>query len=306
MIKKLMAVFISAAFVLAGCSGNSQKEESKEEVKAFEGKYVVNADYVKNNLENKDVIFVDARGADALKTGTLKKAVLLSWPEIANVANKKPGEEGWGHILSAEELSKKLSEVGLDKNKEIVLFSNGNAGWGEDGRILWELKAAGYTNLKMVDGGIDAIKASGVELSKEVDKTNPVEVKIESIDYKNTINTEQLTKDKDKYKIIDTREKDEYDGATKYNEAKGGHIPGAINIPYSSLYNENGLLKSNEEIEKIFKDAGIEKTDSIVTYCTGGIRSAFMQLMMEMSGYENVKNYEGSYYNWATVNPVEK
>jgi thiosulfate/3-mercaptopyruvate sulfurtransferase len=52
-------------------------------------------------------------------------------------------------------------------------------------------------------------------------------------------------------------------------------------------------------------DAGLEPDDEIVTYCTGGIRSAFMQLMMEMEGYQKVKNYEGSYYNWAAVNEVE-
>lgn len=290
-------------------SKKEQTTENKTEKKQeehFKGNYITDADFVKKNLKNDKVIFVDARGEKAAKTGTLEGAVVMAWTDIADLKDKKPGQEGWGHILSPEELSKKLSELGLDKNKEIVLFSTSNAGWGEDGRILWELKAAGYSKLKMVDGGFNALKNAGINLNSEISKANKADVKIDKIDYKNCINTKELTKDKSQYKIIDTREKDEYDGATKYGEAKGGHIPGAINIPYTSLYNKDGLLKTNIEIEKMLKEKGFEKADKIVTYCTGGIRSAFMQLIMEMCGYNNVKNYEGSYYNWAAVNEVEK
>lgn len=283
-----------------------QSKDQKTSEQAFVGKEIVNAQYVKEHLNDPNIIFVDARGEKNAKSGTLKNAVVMSWQQIANTENIKPGQENWGHILSPEVLSQKLGALGLDKNKEIVLFSTAGKGWGEDGRIMWELQAAGYQNLKMVDGGIQAIKAAGVELTDEISKPTPVEVKIDKIDYKNTINTAELTKDKSQYKIVDSREKDEYAGATKYGEAKGGHIPGAINIPYTSLYNEKGLLKSNAEIEKMFKDAGLNKDDKIVTYCTGGIRSAYMQLIMDMVGYHNVKNYEGSYYNWAAVNEVEK
>lgn len=292
----------------------AQTEEQKTEEKAieeksletFEGKYLVNADYVKENLDNPNVIFVDARGEDAAKEGKVPNAVVMTWQDLANVKDKNPGDEGWGHVLSVEELSKILGDFGLDPTKEIVLYATGQAGWGDDGRILWELKAAGYDNLKMVNGGIDKIKEAGVELSKE--ETTPVkaDVKIDQIDRTNIIDTEELAKDIGKYKIVDTREKDEYEGAVKFGEKQGGHLPNAMNIPYSELYQENGLLKSNAEIEKIFEEAGLKKEDEIVAYCTGGIRSAFFQLIAEMMGYNNVKNYEGSYYNWAASQDVEK
>lgn len=314
-LKKIILVFL-LSIVVVGCKNqtadNSKKQETteksveKKEKENFKGNYIVDANYVKENLKNDKILFVDTRGKKAAKSGTLEGAVVISWQDIADVKDKKPGEEGWGHILSPGQLEKKLSEFGLDKEKEIVLISTANTGWGEDGRILWELKAAGYTKLKMVDGGFEALKKVGVNVNSEISQVNKANVKVEKIDYKNSINTKDLTKDKAQYKIVDSREKDEYDGATKFGEAKGGHIPGAINIPYTSLYNKDGLLKSNAEIEKIFKEKGLEKGDKIVTYCTGGIRSAFMQLVMEMIGYDNVKNYEGSYYNWSAVNDVEK
>jgi len=111
--------------------------------------------------------------------------------------------------------------------------------------------------------------------------------------------TEELKKELKDVKIIDTREEDEYSGATKFGEARGGHLPNAINIPFNKLYNEDGTIKSNEEIEKIMKENNIQKTDKIVTYCTAGIRSAHMDLVLKNAGYESVRNYDSSYYEWA-------
>lgn len=304
MSRKLIAPILMLSLILGGCA--QPGTDTKGSGSGFNGGFIVNANFVKENAGDDKYIFIDARGKEKAAGGKVKNAIPLTWQEIADVEGKKPGENGWGHILGAEKLSNKLGELGISKDKTIVLYSTGKAGWGEDGRILWELKAAGYKNLKMVDGGIDAIKATGIELVKDDKVPAATKVEIASIDYTNIINTEELTKDIKNYKIVDSREKDEYEGAVKFGEAKGGHIPGAVNIPYSSLYKEDGKLKSNEEITKLFEDAGLTKDDSIVTYCTGGIRSAFMQLMMEMTGFSKVKNYEGSYYNWASVNEVEK
>ena len=85
-------------------------------------------------------------------------------------------------------------------------------------------------------------------------------------------------------------------------------IPKSINIPFNEVYNEDGTIKSKADLEKLFKDAGINKDDEIVTYCTSGIRSGHMALILKSIGYDNVKNYDASYYEWAgdKTNPVEK
>ncbi|NLM06355.1 MAG: sulfurtransferase [Tissierellia bacterium] len=314
--KRILSLLLALimVFTFAGCTGKTsettteEKTETTETIEVaegFTGNYVVSPSYVKDNLNNENVIFVDARGEDAAKKGTVPNAIVMTWQQIADVEGKKPGDEGWGHMLEKGLLAERLGALGLDKNKEIVLFAEGKNGWGDNGRILWELKAAGYKNLKMVDGDFSKIKDTGIEITTDITPHEPVEVVIDEMDYKNTINTKELTESFDNYLVIDSREKDEYDGATKYGEAKGGHLPKSINIPYTSMFDENGMLISNEKMEALFKDAGLNKDDEIVTYCTGGIRSAYMQLIMEELGYNNVKNYEGSYYNWAAINEVE-
>lgn len=265
--------------------------------------YFVDAEYVKARLQEPDVLFVDARGEDALLKGTLPRSIVLDWRDLANV-DIEPGEDGWGHIPDPKSLSEKLGKIGLDKNKEIIIFSGAQEAWGEDGRIFWELRAAGYPSLKMVNGGIQALEEIGIVLTHTPLPPKPVQVEISSINHQYIIDTETLTRDFHHYKLVDTRENDEYEGAIKFGEAIGGHIPGSINIPFSSIFDGN-YVKSKSQLQSLFHRHQLREQDSIVVYCTGGIRSAFMQLILEMCGYAFVKSYQGSYYNWCTVNPVE-
>ena len=72
------------------------------------------------------------------------------------------------------------------------------------------------------------------------------------------------------------------------------------------LFEADGTLKDNETITAMFEEQGIEKDDKVVTYCTGGIRSAYVQLILEMCGYEYTYNYGQSFWRWAVVGEVEK
>ncbi|MHC1750655.1 MAG: sulfurtransferase [Cellulosilyticaceae bacterium] len=324
--KKFAILFLTATMLstaLVGCGGAkdaskaptatptatetatpvASTEAQATQAVVFEGKYVVNADYVKQNKAN--IILVDARGEDAAKKGTIEGAVATNWQSLATCADGKSGDAMWGVMLDPARLSERLSALGLDKEKEIVLFGEANGGWGDEGRILWELVAAGYDNVKMVDGGIKALQATGLQTAKGMATPTPVTVTVEALDATHNINTDELKKDYTKYKIVDVRADEEYNGKVLYGEAKGGHLPGAIHIKFTDLFNEDGMLKSNEEITKIFEDNGISKTDNVVMYCTAGIRSAYMQLIAEMCGFENVKNYDESYYRWCNVNEVE-
>lgn len=299
--KKLTALLIGMfVFALVGCGANEQADENKE---AFTGEYIVDAEYVKENLDN--IIVVDARGEEAAKKGTVKGAIATKWQFLATCEDGVPGDPNWGCILDVERLSERLGSLGLAKDKEIVLFSDCEKGWGEDGRIAWELIAAGYENVKIVNGGIEALKAAGVEIEKGAAAPTPVEVKIESIDETHVINTEELKSIYDTCKIVDVREDKEYEGKTLYDEANGGHLPGAIHIRYTDLFDGDSTLKSKEELTKMFEDAGLSKDDHIVTYCTGGIRSAYMQLVMEMCGFENTENYDESFYRWCVEEELE-
>lgn len=272
----------------------------------FTGNFIVDANYVKTHYQDPNVILVDSRGEETARKGTIEGAVATTWQNFSSVENAKPGDYAWGLILEPAVLAQRLGALGLAKDKEIIFFSVGPNGWGEDGRLLWTLRAAGYKNLKMVDGGLKALTAAGLPAVKSVAKLAPVEVQIDALDRTHVIDTKTLETNYSDYKLVDVRADKEYAGEILYGEAKGGHLPGAIQIRYTDLFNKDEALKSKADLTALFEAAGLKKSDKIVAYCTAGIRSAYMQLVMEMCGFTDSKNHEGSYYTWAANHDVEK
>lgn len=314
MMKKLFALFLTAAllFSAAACGANTGAGNSSDNSQEddgtrvpFTGAYVVDAAYVKEHMGEEGVLLVDARGEDAAAKGTVEGAIAVIWQMFADVSSGVSGDPMWGTILPVEQLSEQLSATGISPDKEIILFAAAQNGWGDDGRILWELVAAGFPNVKMVDGGYDALVAAGCPTVKGAAAYTPAEVTITSIDETHVINTDDLVANYDSYTIVDVRADEEWEGQVLYGEAAGGHLPGAIHVRYTDLFNDDCTLKSNDEILALFADAGITPDQAVVTYCTAGIRSAYMQLILEMCGFENTLNYDESYYRWCACQEVE-
>ncbi len=275
----------------------------------FSGKYVISAADAKAKLGT-GAIMVDTRNHKTPQK-TVKGAINLKWKEIsmsdeqADGPNKKnPGDQGVARSLDKDAMSAKLGAKGLGLSDEIIIFDEAheNGGWGDDGRIAWQLIQCGYTNVKVVNGGYKALEATGIETQNGPSVPQAKSVTIANVDTKShDITTEELLANIGTYKIIDVRANEEFEGATLYGEKSGGHIKGAIHIRFTDLFKHDGTLKSESALRKIFEAKGLTKSDKIVTYCTGGIRSAYMQLVLEMLGYENTYNYAESAYRWSNT-----
>ena len=312
---KILSIVFVLVLLMAGCAtstedvtSGSQKDGYSAVSEAFEGEYLVTAEYVKEHMKDENVLIVDCRGEKPVKKGTPEGAIAVTWQDICTCDKSygAAGDEGWGKIPEASDLEKRLGELGITKEKQIIMVGETTDGWGDDARVLWELVAAGYEEVKMVDGGFTALKRADVPMQKGASEPTPGNVTIDAIDMTYVMETEELTENYDEYVVLDVRTKKEYNGATKHGEAKGGHLPGAIFFPYTEIFEKDDTLKTNDEIIAMLEDVGVSKEDKIVTYCTGGIRSAYVQLVLEMCGYENTWNYDQSYWRWCVVNDVEK
>ena len=282
---------------------DTQETEIPDDGK-FHGKWVVDAEYAAGRVGADDVLFVDGRGEKQAILGTIEGAVATVWQDWS-IQEGKAGDETWGCIQDADTLEQTLGNLGISKEKEIIVLGETLDGWGDDARLVWELLAAGYTDVKMVDGGYSAIKEAGAATQFMGSKPDSVEVTIDEIDYSHVMTTEELMENYEDYKVVDVRTDEEYNGAILYDEAQGGHLPGAIHIRYTDLFQEDGTLKPNKELIQMFQDAGLSEEDAIVAYCTGGIRSAYTQLVLEMCGFENSYNYDQSFWRWAVVGEAE-
>ncbi|MTI70028.1 MAG: sulfurtransferase [Firmicutes bacterium] len=293
----IVAMLISGFFI--GCTNKTEENnDNAKESNYANSDYIVSQDWLSENLDNDEVLILDARGAKAYKKGHIPGAISVTWQEFSNM-NGKPGERGWGVVLDSKKLSEKLSNIGVTEDKEIIVYSDTQNGWGEDGRFVWMFKMAGIDNAKMLDGGFNYWEANDYKLSEKVVTKEKSNFNVKKLNNEYTIDTDTLSNKLEEVVVLDSRALDEYNGAVKYGEKRGGHIPNAKLLSFKSLVNEDGTFKSENDLEKIFNDAGLKKDDEIVTYCTAGIRSAHLAITLRMMGYENAKNYDESFYAWA-------
>jgi thiosulfate/3-mercaptopyruvate sulfurtransferase len=309
--KNILVILVIGVLLMAvGCSNTvndteapevaETKEESDTETEAltFEDDYLVTKDWLNDNLDNENLLILDARGEKAYSEGHIPGAIATSWQSFSNMEGA-PGDMGWGVVKEASDLSEIIAALGIDQDKKIVVYTDVLNGWGEDARVFWTLEMAGLNNVRILDGGYNLWEDSDLGVSKDTVQVEKSTLIVETLDRSASIDFNTLKDNYDTYVVIDTRNKDEYEGATNFGEARGGHLPEAIHFNFSNVLNEDGTFKDTEVLEEIFSAAGLEKEDKIVTYCTAGIRSAHLQVALEMAGYENAQNYDASFYEWS-------
>ncbi|MDF1535757.1 MAG: rhodanese-like domain-containing protein [bacterium] len=268
--------------------------------------YTIDADQLADILGSKDLVILDARGPKAHRKGHIPGAIPVSWQGFA-VTVGRPGSSKWGVAFAPQELSGKFGELGVDAATSVVVYGDPLGGRGEDGRFVWMLLMLGVEKARILNGGFPFWQGNGYPVSRE--KVDPVPVTFGDVIPVDgfTVDSKWVHQRLGSARIVDSRTAMEFNGSRKRGEARGGHIPGAVLIPYLSLFREDGRLKTLGELKALFETAGLEEDDEIAAYCTAGIRSSFMVLALRMAGYGKAANYDQSFFRWAADKslPVE-
>lgn len=257
----------------------------------------IEAFWLKANLTK--VTLVDARPEKDFNKGHIQGAVSAPWQNFVDMQGK-PGNPGWGVLLPKDQLSAKFGALGIDGKRPLVVYAQ-PPGWGEDGRVAWTAMMAGIREVKILDGGYEAWKKADGEISTESPQVSNHSMAISALDEGLTATTEWIYSRMGRIKIVDSRSGLEFDGAKLYGEVRGGHLPGAQLIAHKTMFNKDNTIKSDDELKQMFISAGLTPDDEIVTYCTAGIRSAHMALVMRMVGFDKARNYDASFYEWAAM-----
>ena len=275
----------------------------------FDFKKLVDAEYLLNNRTNNNVVVIDARGG-MLEEGSLMydKAIVVDWTDISLLGEF--GGEDLGKLLSKENYQQIFSKLGITDESEVLVygFTMPEQGFGDEARVLYTFSYAGFNNVKFIDGGFKQVEKLGFN-KKYVPTTDRIDVsdvvRNEATQNKKAIYTDELLSKigNTDVQIIDTRLEVEYNGRVIYGENKAGHIPGAISLPFNSLVDSNGFLKSRAVLEKYVTDKGLDKNKLQVTYCTTGVRASYVAVILEELGF-TVRNYEPSFARYANVGEV--
>ena len=276
----------------------------------FDFKKLVDADYLLKTRDNDNVVVIDARGG-MLEEGSLMydKATVVDWTDISLLGEF--GGEDLGKLLSKDNYQEIFNILGIKENTEVLVygFTMPNQGFGDEARVVYTFNYAGFDNIKIIDGGFDKVEQLGFNknYNPETDRINVSSiVREEAQDNEKAIFTDELLSlvNSADVQIIDTRLEAEYNGRVIYGENKAGHIPGAISIPFNSLVDEDGFIKSRAVLEGYFVNKGLDKNKLQITYCTTGVRASYIAVILEELGYK-VRNYEPSFARYANVGEVE-
>ena len=275
----------------------------------FDFKKLVDAEYLLNNRTNNNIVVIDARGG-MLEEGSLMydKAIVVDWTDISLLGEF--GGEELGKLLSKENYQQIFSKLEITDESEALVygFTMPEQGFGDEARVLYTFSYAGFDNVKFIDGGFKQVEKLGFN-KKYVPTTDRIDVsdivRSEATQNDKAIYTEELLSKigNPDVQIIDTRLEVEYNGRVIYGENKAGHIPGAISLPFNSLVDSNGFIKSRESLEKYVINKGLDKNKLQVTYCTTGVRASYVAVILEELGFK-VRNYEPSFARYANVGEV--
>ncbi|WP_257266878.1 sulfurtransferase [Endozoicomonas sp. ONNA2] len=267
--------------------------------------YFISAETLAGNFAN--YLLIDAREHARYLKGHIPGARSVQWQSLSDM-HGKVGSETWATLLDNKELEYQIQKLGLAPTDNIVVYADAHRGSGEEGRIAWSLHVAGLKNARILNGGYTHWQEKGLQTTIIPTFFNTrSDYEITQRDTSSTIHTKALYRDYSKFRVIDARSPEEFRGEINRGEQRKGHLPGAVNVPFQQLLGASGTLKSFDDIRKMLSDLDIQKNSPIVVYCTDGVRSAYVVMVLKASGYINVRNYTPSFYHWAALphTPIE-
>jgi thiosulfate/3-mercaptopyruvate sulfurtransferase len=195
---------------------------------------------------------------------------------------------------------------GVTQDKEVVVYEALSG--MRAARALWFLEYFGHPDVRLLDGGIEAWRKSGYEVTRAVSPAKAVHFKIgERSEILAPVDYVRDSVGQDGVQILDTRSEAEYMGRN-IRAARGGAIPGAVHLEWTQNLDAEGKFKTKAELETMYRNLGLTPDKEIVPYCQGGYRSSHSYLALRLIGYPKVRNYIGSWKEWGDRLdlPIEK
>jgi thiosulfate/3-mercaptopyruvate sulfurtransferase len=248
---------------------------------------------------------VDTRAYDE---GHVPNAIAWSWQtQLCDTVRRD--------ILSRQQFEDLMARSGIARDTTVVIYGDNNnwfAAWA-----FWQMKIFGHRDVRLMNGGRKKWLAEGRPLSAAIPQPAATQYQSSTPDFSlraflPQVQSANAARAAD---LVDVRSAQEFSGEILAPPGlpetcqRGGHIPGARNIPWSAACNEDGTFKSPEELEALYGGKGIDGSRPVIAYCRIGERSSHTWYVLKyLLGFDQVSNYDGSWTEWGNLvgAPVEK
>jgi thiosulfate/3-mercaptopyruvate sulfurtransferase len=270
---------------------------------------LVTTQWAQDHLTDKELRFIEVDvDTTQYEQGHLPGAVGFNWQSQLNDPVRRD-------IPTKDEFEKLLSGAGVGNDTKIVLYGDNNNWFAAF--ALWLLNYYGHDDVVLIDGGRKKWVAENRPLTTDVPKYPPTQYKVRHIDPSLRAKRELVldTVHARSRNLVDVRSVPEFTGeiiappGMTETAQRAGHIPGAINIPWSQAVNEDGTFKSPDELAKLYESKGLDTSRETITYCRIGERSSHTWFVLKyLLGYDKVINYDGSWTEYGNLIdvPIEK
>lgn len=256
-------------------------------------------------MHNPNVRILDAVDPALYNRAHIPGAINIFYQNLTKIEERKKN----GFPISEKEAEKIFSDAGIDSGTQVVVYDGGEGAFASG--VWFVLDFFGHKNVRVLDGGFRKWISEGRPVAQSVSKVD--KKKFASKPRSEMLATTEWIRENLGSKglvILDSRSLKEYIGVDlRPGASRGGHIPGAIHLEWVEVSDKINSFKSIEELEKIFKQRGITKDITVVTYCHSGIgRSTELAFALKLLGYNKVYEYTGSWEAWSSDPrlPIEK
>ncbi len=273
---------------------------------------LVSTEWVASHLNDRDVRIVESNEDPLLySSGHLPGAFEVDWTRDLNdpVRRDYLGREGFEALMR---------RIGATRDTVVVFYGDRNNWWAT--YAYWVFQLFGHDKARIMDGGRIKWVNEGRSLTRDLPTPSPSDYQATDRDDQRVraFRDEVLRHVETKGRMIDVRSPAEYSGERLHmpeypNEGalRGGHIPGAANVPWARAINaEDGTFKTAEELRAIYQEeAGLRQDDDVIVYCRIGERSSHTWFVLtHLLGYPQVRNYDGSWTEWGNLVgvPIER
>jgi|TARA_Y100000310_G_scaffold345518_1_gene465889 thiosulfate/3-mercaptopyruvate sulfurtransferase len=251
---------------------------------------IVEPEELQSELSNSRLLLVDLCQEETYSRSHLPGAIHVSPREL--IGGVKPAT---GKLPDRQRLSDLFSRIGLRSDQHLVAYDDEGGGWA--GRFLWTLDVIGHAAHSYLNGGLIAWTEEKRPLESQPNQPTAAMVSV-SINRQPIVDKEYLLSHLDDPGVViwDARSASEFNGS-KVQAARGGHIPGAVNLDWLDTMDRNRGLRIRSDIEKILIDHGISRDKEVITHCQTHHRSSLTYLIGKSLGYR-IKAYDGSWSEW--------
>jgi thiosulfate/3-mercaptopyruvate sulfurtransferase len=262
---------------------------------------LVDADWVQAHLDDPGVVLVEVdEDTTAYDKGHIKGAVKLDWKKDLQDPVKRDfvDRAGFEALLSGRGIA----------NDDTVILYGGNNNWFA-AYAYWYFKIYGHPQVRLLDGGRKRWELDSRDLVTEVPHRPVTAYRAHEQDTSIRARRDEVIAAIGRVNLIDVRSPDEFAGRLlapahlpQEQAQRGGHIPGAKNVPWSKAAVEDGTFKPDQALQALYAEAGLDFGKDTIAYCRIGERSAHTWFVLhELLGLPNVKNYDGSWTEYGSL-----